>query len=127
VVWPDGEESEALLAIYKKHLEHLFPFAVVPPHMTSYELRQKKPFFWKAAMVEANRNDGPRQIELGNALLKDISEAAILKPQKSLDLFQGLQVLISWWVPSSVWAGGEAELTSWVRALGITTTSTASR
>ncbi|KAK0623443.1 hypothetical protein B0T14DRAFT_516266 [Immersiella caudata] len=97
VRWPDGEEAETLLVIYKENLAHLFPFAVVPPQLSSYELREKKPFFWKAVMMEAYLNDGARQIALGNELLRDISEAAILKPQKSLDLLQGLQVLISWY------------------------------
>ncbi|KAK0646039.1 hypothetical protein B0T16DRAFT_151968 [Cercophora newfieldiana] len=97
VLWPEGEEAEALLVTYKDNLSHLFPFAVVPPHMSSYELRQKRPFFWKAVMMEAYLNDGSRQISLGNELLRDISEAAITKPQKSLDLLQGLQVLISWY------------------------------
>ncbi|KAK4456185.1 hypothetical protein QBC34DRAFT_287132 [Podospora aff. communis PSN243] len=97
VRWPEGEEAETLLTTYKDNLAHLFPFAVVPPHLSSYELREKKPFFWKAIMMEAYLNDGARQIALGNELLRDISEAAILRPQKSLDLLQGLQVLISWY------------------------------
>lgn len=47
-------------------------------------------------MMEACHLDGPRQIALGNQLLRDITEAAFTKPQKSIDLLQGLQVLISW-------------------------------
>jgi len=99
MVWPEGDEAETLLVTYKSNLAHLFPFAVVPPHMSSYELRQKKPFFWKAVMMEAYLNDGAQQMALGHELLRDISEAAITRPQKGLDLLQGLQVLISWSVP----------------------------
>ena len=98
VQWPEGAEAEECLAVYKRHMQHLFPFAVVPPRMSSYELQQTKPFFWKAVMVEAHHNDGARQMELGAKLLQDISEAAITKPMKSLDLLQGLQVLVSWFV-----------------------------
>ena len=49
-------------------------------------------------MMEACLFDGPRQITLGNALLRDISEAAFTRPQKNLDLLQGLQLLIAWLV-----------------------------
>ena len=102
--WPEADEAESLLTEYKKNLAHLFPFVVVPPNTRAYELRRQKPFFWKAVMMEALHNDGARQIALGNELLREISEAAIVRPQRGLDLLQGLQVFISWWVvapPSS--------------------------
>ncbi|KAK5664177.1 hypothetical protein OQA88_393 [Cercophora sp. LCS_1] len=95
--WPEGEEAEELLAIYRAHLQPLFPFAVVPPRMTSFEMRQTRPFFWKAVMMEACHNDGVRQIALGNELLREIAEAAIVKPQKCLDLLQGLEIFLSWY------------------------------
>ncbi|KAK3333658.1 hypothetical protein B0T19DRAFT_440404 [Cercophora scortea] len=96
-LWPEEDEAASLLAEYTTHLSHLFPFAVVPPRMTSFELRQRKPFFWKAIMMEACHLDGARQMALGDELLREIAEAAITKPQKSLDLLQGLQILISWY------------------------------
>jgi hypothetical protein len=77
-------------------MEHLFPFVVIPPGTGCDQLRLQRPFLWKAIMMEACHLDGSRQIRLGNQLLKDISEAAYTKPQKNLDLLQGLQILISW-------------------------------
>ena len=97
-LWPQGGEAEAMLGEYKTYMGHLFPFAVVPPHMSSAQLRQHKPFFWKAIMMKACLFDGARQVSLGNELLKEIPEAAFMKPQKNLDLLQGLQLLISWLV-----------------------------
>ncbi|KAK0711171.1 hypothetical protein B0H67DRAFT_278024 [Lasiosphaeris hirsuta] len=97
VQWPEGEEAEQLLAEYQTHMAHLYPFAVVPPCMNAAELRRERPFLWKAVMMEACQLDGVRQMILGNELLREISEAAIVRPQKSLDLLQGLQVLISWY------------------------------
>jgi len=101
-LWPDGDEAEALLGVYRRHMAHLFPFAVVPPHLSSAQMREQRPLFWKAIMMEAHLFDGPRQVALGNELLREISEAAFMKPQKNLDLLQGLQMLIAWLVPSSV-------------------------
>lgn len=96
VQWPEDDEAEQLLTEYRTHMAHLYPFAVVPPHMGAAELRRERPFFWKAIMMEACQLDGARQMILGNELLREISEAAIVRPQKSLDLLQGLQLLISW-------------------------------
>ncbi|KXX74315.1 Protein priB [Madurella mycetomatis] len=95
-LWPHGDEAESLLAEYKTHMGHLNPFAIVPPRMSSAQLREQKPFFWKAIMIQSCLFDGPRQIALGNELLREISEAAFMRPQKSLDLLQGLQILICW-------------------------------
>ncbi|OIW33841.1 hypothetical protein CONLIGDRAFT_570391 [Coniochaeta ligniaria NRRL 30616] len=94
-LWPAGEDADTLLAGYRD-MEHLFPFVVIPPGMSCDQIRQQRPFLWKAIMMEACHLDGPRQMALGNQLLKDITEAAYAKPQNSIDLLQGLQILISW-------------------------------
>ncbi len=94
--WPEGDEADTLLDVYRKHLGHLFPFTVVPPHLTSAEMRARRPLLWKAVMMEACLFDGARQVALGKELLREISEAAFMKPQKNLDLLQGLQMLIAW-------------------------------
>ncbi|KAK4247739.1 hypothetical protein C7999DRAFT_40971 [Corynascus novoguineensis] len=95
--WPQGDEAEALLQVYRERMAHLFPFAVAPPHLSSAELREQRPFFWKVAMVGACRLDGQRQIVLGTELLREVTEAAFLKPQKNIDLLHGLQMLIAWY------------------------------
>lgn len=95
-LWPDETEAEAMLAEYKSALGRCFPFTVVPGHMSSAELREKRPFLWKGVMLGACYFDGPRQDRLGDELLREISEAAFVRPQKSLDLLQGLQLLIAW-------------------------------
>ncbi|KAK4169215.1 protein priB [Cladorrhinum sp. PSN259] len=95
--WPEGDEAEELLREYTTHMGHLFPFAVIPSGIRSQTLREQKPFFWKAVMVEACQLDGARQIALGERLLKDIAEAAFMRSQTTLDLLQGLQLLIAWY------------------------------
>ncbi|KAK4242585.1 protein priB [Achaetomium macrosporum] len=95
--WPQGDEAEAMLDEYRNNMGHLFPFAVVPPYLSATQMREHRPFFWKAVMMMACLFDGPRQVALGNELLREISEAAFIKPQKNLDLLQGLQMLIAWY------------------------------
>jgi hypothetical protein len=82
-------------------MAHLFPFAVVPPDMTAAQMREQRPFFWKAIMMEACLFEGARQVALGNELLREVSQAAFVRPEKSLDLLHGLQLLIAWLVPRS--------------------------
>jgi hypothetical protein len=95
-VWPRGDEAEALLDVYRKNLAHLFPFAVVRPGLSSAELRERRPLFWKAIMMVACLFDALRQVALGKEMLREISEAAFMNPQKNLDLLQGLQMLVAW-------------------------------
>lgn len=95
-IWPTGGDADTLLAEYNNQLGQLFPFVVIPGSLSSSQLQQQRPYLWKAVMTGGNHLDGRRQISLGNALLDEITAAAITKPQKTLDLLQGLQVLICW-------------------------------
>lgn len=74
----------------------LFPFAIVPPHLSSAQMREERPFFWKAVMLEASLFDGRRQTAMGEDILREICEAAFLRPQNNLDLLQGLLMFIAW-------------------------------
>lgn len=94
-LWPAEPEAGAFLDEYRgRERLQLFPFVVIPPALGSVDLRQQRPFLWKAVMMEACHHDGARQIVLGNQLLKDVTEAAYTRPHKNIDLLQGLQILI---------------------------------
>jgi hypothetical protein len=84
--------------VYRENMAHLFPFAVVPPDMTAAQMREQRPFFWKGVMMEACLFEGARQVALGNELLREVSQAAFVRPEKSLDLLHGVQLLIAWLV-----------------------------
>lgn len=77
-------------------MEPVFPFIVIPRHMNSEQLRKKRPYLWKAAMMQTLCLDASRQIPLGNELLNDIVTASFLQPKKSFDLLQGLEILVAW-------------------------------
>jgi len=96
-VWPRGEEAELLLQEHRSQVAGLVPFVVVPPAVTSEQLRRTRPFLWKAIMVQACMLDGARQITLGNELLKEICDATMVKSQSTLDLVLGLLVLLTWY------------------------------
>ncbi len=94
--WPDPPEAEQLLAQALAYMMPLFPFIVIPASVTATELRQSRPFLWKALMMGACYYDGSRQMLLGNILVREVTEAAVMKPQKTLDLLLGLQILLAW-------------------------------
>lgn len=95
-LWPQEAEAEGLLAEYRDQIQMLYPFVIVPPETSAAELLETRPFLWKAVMMQACHLDGARQIELGNRLLEDIGLACLTRPHKSLDLLQGLQILVAW-------------------------------
>lgn len=85
-----------LLEQYRTAHAGLFPFVIVPKGIASLELRQHRPFVWKAAMMVGCFLDGARQLKLGTELLSEVGQAAVVDGSKNLDLLQGLQMLVSW-------------------------------
>ncbi|TEA19335.1 hypothetical protein C8034_v000745 [Colletotrichum sidae] len=95
--WPLNNELSVMLQIFRDDLQPLYPFVIVPPHMGPTQLMAERPYLWKGVMMAANYLDATRQVILGNELLNDIVQAAFTKPRKSLDVLQGLQLLIAWY------------------------------
>ncbi|KAG4290509.1 hypothetical protein FPRO06_02395 [Fusarium proliferatum] len=94
--WPTPREAELLLNGYRTIHSCLFPFVCVPGHMTALELREHRPFLWKAVMMVGLFLDGARQVKLGQELLAEIGRAAVVDGLNSLDLLQSLQMLVAW-------------------------------
>ncbi|KAF9871639.1 hypothetical protein CkaCkLH20_10837 [Colletotrichum karsti] len=95
--WPLNNEFSIMLQTFKDDLQPLYPFVIVPPHMSPARLAAERPYLWKGIMMTACHLDATRQVTLGNELLGDIVQAAFMKPKKSLDVLQGLQLLIAWY------------------------------
>lgn len=75
---------------------HLFPFVIVPSHMSAAQLHSERPVLWKAVMLQACHLEGGRQVFMGRKLLQELSEALLTKPRKGLDVLQGLLLYIGW-------------------------------
>lgn len=90
------DEATILLDEFHEMFEHLFPFIVVSKELSSEELRDRRPYLWKAIMMVAVLFDGARQVKLGEELLAEITRASMLEGVKTLDLLQSLQLLIGW-------------------------------
>lgn len=75
----------------------MFPFVIVPPNLSSEQLKWERPFLWKAVMLEACSLDASRQVKLGRELLREMTEALLTHPRKSVDLLQGLLLFLAWY------------------------------
>lgn len=87
---------EALLYRYRTHMQHRFPFVIVPEELSNEEERQQRPFLWRAVKVAALWQEHGRHIKLGKRLLIDFTDAILLRPLKSFDVVQGLLIFIAW-------------------------------
>jgi len=64
--------------------------------MTALELREHRPFLWKAVMMVGCFLDGARQVKLGQELLAELGRSAVVDGLNNLDLLQSLQILVAW-------------------------------
>lgn len=100
--WPVGREADEMLERYHRLAAHLSPFVVVPRDLTSNELRVQRPFLWKGVMMACTYLQGTRQRLVGEQFLEEISRAAFGTGETSLDVLQGLLLLVSWYAFSSL-------------------------
>ena len=94
--WPKPIRADADFQKYWKDFARIFPFAVLPPHLTSDQVRSQRPFLWKAASMAGCFFEGLKHVICGRELLASICQAAFIDGVKSIDLIQGLQIMIAW-------------------------------
>ena len=97
-VLPIEDEAELLLDMFRRYMASQFPFVVIPSDMTAVALRQKKPFLHLVIMMVSFQGEASRQLALGIKVKEYISNAIIMRSEKSLDLLQGLLVAMAWYV-----------------------------
>lgn len=97
------EESEGLLHSYQHLLSPGLPFVVLPNGATAQSLYEQRPVLLRAISTVALFHDLPRQQSLVKDLIRDVGERMLLKGEKSMDLLQGIVVLIGWFHPHIFW------------------------
>lgn len=95
---PNEDEAELMLDMFRRHMAPQFPFVVIPLDMAAAELRQKKPFLHLTVMMVSFQGSASRQLTLGIKIKEYLSDAMIMRTEKSLDLLQGLLVCMAWFV-----------------------------
>ncbi|KAL7950482.1 hypothetical protein V8C42DRAFT_306649 [Trichoderma barbatum] len=95
-LWPAAAEAETLLLQYQDTHEPLSPFVIVPKHLTAAELYRQRPFLWRVVMMVGCFTDGPRQHQLGKEVLAELGRMAVMDGSRSLEMLQGLLLIIGW-------------------------------
>ena len=85
----------ALLYIYGNNMASQFPFVVLP-ELSAAELAQTKPFLYRTVLMAASYHDKAGQIRMAKEIFQYLSVHMIIENEKSLDLLQGLLVLMAW-------------------------------
>ena len=88
--------EERLFSDFRTYMNGYFPYVVIPSQVSSASVRENKPFLFRTCIAVACHVDPPVQRQLGEELFRYIGERMLLKAEKSLDLLQGILVLISW-------------------------------
>ncbi|KAJ5086911.1 hypothetical protein NUU61_008218 [Penicillium alfredii] len=97
---PNDLEGQILMEWFATRMVHLFPFVVIPSHVTSDELSREKSFlFLNIAMVACQ--NAARQRELVNAVHRYVAEHVVIRGEHSLDILQGLLVHMAWFIAVS--------------------------
>jgi len=75
-----------------------FPFVIIPAGTTADKLRQEKPFLYMTILMVASYEDNKIQIMMAKEIWEYLCMHMIIQAEKSLDLLQGLLILIAWFV-----------------------------
>lgn len=88
------ESDETLLSIYRNQQSTLLPFVIIPPGTTASQLETTRPFLMKVIRMVAS----VRHLRLvrgqSRAVMQHISNAILMRSERSLDLLQGILVFL---------------------------------
>jgi hypothetical protein len=88
------ESDETLLSIYRNQLSSLLPFVIIPAGITPRQLQATRPFLMKVIRMVAS----VRHLRLvrgqSSAVMEHISNAILMRSERSLDLLQGILVFL---------------------------------
>lgn len=88
------ESDETLLSIYRNQLSSPLPFVIIPAGTTPRQLQATRPFLMKVIRMVAS----VRHLRLvrgqSRAVMEHISNAILMRSERSLDLLQGILVFL---------------------------------
>lgn len=88
------ESDETLLSIYRNQLSSPLPFVIIPAGTTPRKLQATRPFLMKVIRMVAS----VRHLRLvrgqSRAVMEHISNAILMRSERSLDLLQGILVFL---------------------------------
>lgn len=92
-------EAEILLDRFVRLMAPTFPFVVLPLHTTARQLLTINPLLLHAIVTVTYFHDFPKQQIMLKQLMRHISERILINGEKSLDILQGILILVAWYHP----------------------------
>ncbi|PTB68174.1 hypothetical protein BBK36DRAFT_1115307 [Trichoderma citrinoviride] len=93
---PPPESDEVLLDFYRKNLQPVHPFVIIPPNVSAAVLAARRPFLMAAIrMVSSFRSIRSMRAQMYH-LMKHIADHMLIRSEKSLDLLLGIIVMLGY-------------------------------
>jgi len=93
-----SSEPESLFRVFREQFAIHCPYTIIPPGVSAQDFSESQPWLYKTILMIASFGDRNRQLEMGKKIGQEISEAMLLRGEKSLDMLQCLLVYNSWYV-----------------------------
>ncbi|RDW63649.1 hypothetical protein BP6252_11194 [Coleophoma cylindrospora] len=91
------ESDDTLLSIYMNQLSNRFPFVIIPPGTTAVQLEATRPLLMKVIRMVASVRHLRSMRGQSRAVLQQISNAMLIRSERSLDLLQGILVFLGFY------------------------------
>ncbi|KAJ9150447.1 Transcriptional regulator WAR1 [Pleurostoma richardsiae] len=91
------ESDEQLLATYQAYLTPTFPYVIIPRTTSPRMLQSTRPFLWAAIKKVATLNSIWSMKAQMYAMIRHLSEHMLVRSERSLDLLQGIIVILGWY------------------------------
>lgn len=89
------ETAEKTLTQFRTQNLRILPFVHIPPHVTSAQLRQEKPFLWLCIMAVMTPGNIQREALFGK-ITGLIQQKLLVEVSTNMDMLLGLMTFISW-------------------------------
>jgi hypothetical protein len=91
------DSDETLLSIYTNQLFPRFPFIVIPDGTTPRQMQADRPALMRAIRAVASIRQLPSMREQMGAIVQHFSHAVFTRSERSLDLLQGILVILGYY------------------------------
>jgi hypothetical protein len=91
------DTDDVLLAIYTTQLVPCFPFVPLPSDSTPSQLASTRPFLWRVIRMVSSLRSHRSMHGQSLAIMQHLSEAVMIRGERSLDLLQGVIVMVAFY------------------------------
>lgn len=92
------KDPDHLLKIFREYYQVDFPFIIIPPNITSQELKAKRPWLAITISMVASHGNRIQQLALAKQIIMEVAAALFIRCEKSLDMLEGLIMYNVWYV-----------------------------